>query len=168
MGEGSHSSIKHSRRTRCMRSYLGGLVLFSIAPQVALKRWKLSMGGWVWELGKGFKHQTWSIGAVLGVGTDVYCSSPSLITDTYWMWGVSYEPPRTHSGQARDMPSRGQRSKPLLTTTGRGSMGCRILPCQQPDVWGRTVLRGISLVWAARPGCTGLSGQEARQRETIP
>lgn len=90
MGEGSYSSVKHSRRTRYMRSYLGGLVLFSIAPQVALKRWKLSR---VWEPGKGFKHQTWPIGAVLGVGTDVYCSSPSLITDTYWMWGASYEPP---------------------------------------------------------------------------
>lgn len=112
-----------------MRSYLGGLVLFSIAPQVALKRWKLCMGGWVWESGKGFKHQTWPIGAVLGVGTDVFCWSPSLITDTYWVWGASYEPPQAlHSGQARDMLSRGQRSKPLLTTIVRGSVGCRILP----------------------------------------
>lgn len=73
-----------------MRSYLGDLVLFSIALQVALKRWKLSR---VWEPGKGSKHQTWPIGAVLGVGTDVYCRSPSLITDTYWIWGASYEPP---------------------------------------------------------------------------
>lgn len=100
------------------------------------------MGGWVWEPGKGFKHQTWPIGAVLGVGTDVFCWSPSLITDTYWVWGASYEPPQAlHSGQARDMLSRGQRSKPLLTTIVRGSVGCRICP-QQPDVWGRTVLRG--------------------------
>lgn len=161
MGEGSYSSVKHSRRAWRMRSYLGGLVLFSIAPHVALERWKLSMGRWVWELGKGFKHQTG-----LGVGIDGYCWSPSLITDTYWCQLRASSGSLLRAGKGHAL----QRSEVKASFNHHWERLSRMQdPALSSLMFGAELCSGvISLGWAARPGCTGLPSQEARQKQTIP